>query len=337
VDVVPPLRDFAFSAPLRHPFLKESLLRNAFIAIALLLSFTAIPAAHAQTPAPVPAPHAVTPQTPVPAVAPPTELQKKLQAYIRDLYGFGTDFTITIGEPQPTPISDLLAVNVQVGFSGQSDSTIVYVSKDGKFLMRGELDDLSVDPLASIREAIHVDGFPSKGPADARVTVVEYADYECPVCRQTDTLLRTTLLPKYPQIRLVFKDFPITDLHPWAMSAADAAHCVFVQDPSAFWKFHDSVFDSQDLISPDNAFDKLLDLASQAGLNPDQLKTCMADPATAQYIQAEQSEAQAVEVSSTPTIFVNGRRIVGPNEQLIEQYIQYEQTKKPPTPKSPQK
>jgi protein-disulfide isomerase len=315
--------------------IKESILRKALIAIVVLFSSAAAAAAQSGAPVVPPAPHPASPQAPAPAVAPPTELQKKIEAYLRDLYGFGKDFTLTVGAPQPTPISDLYAFNIDVGFNGQSDSTIIYVSKDGKFLIRGELDDLSLDPLASIRDAIHLEGVPSKGPADARVTLVEYADYECPVCRQLDTLLRTTLLPKYPQIRLVFKDFPITDLHPWAMSAAEAAHCAFTQNPAAFWKFHDSVFDSQDLISPDNAFDKLLDLASQAGLNADQLKTCMADPTTAQFIQTEQAEGQAVEVSSTPTIFVNGRRIVGPNQELIEQYIQFEQAKKPPAPKTP--
>ncbi len=310
-------------------------MRNAFIAMILMLASFAV-AANAQTapPAQAPAAHAAGPQAATPAAAPPTELQKKIQAYLRDLYGFGPDFTITVGAPQPTPISDLSVMNVEVGYNGQSDSTVIYVSKDGKFLIRGELDDMSLDPLAATRDEIHTAGAPSKGPADARVVVVEYADYECPMCRQLDTLMRT-LLPKYPQIRLVYKDFPITDLHPWAMTAALAAHCAFVQKPSAFWTYHDSIFDSQDLISPDNAFDKLQDLASQAGLNPDQLKSCMSDSSAAQYIQAEQAESQGLEVASTPTIFVNGRRIVGPNEQLLEQYIQFELAKKPSAPKAP--
>ncbi|MGB6200999.1 MAG: thioredoxin domain-containing protein [Candidatus Acidiferrales bacterium] len=304
-------------------------MRNTLIAVVLLFLSAATAQSQSQKPAQPPAAaHAASAQGTAPAAAPPTELQKKIEAYIRDLYAFGKDFTVRVSQPQPTPISDLSAYAVQIGFNGQTDSTVVYVSKDGKFLIRGELDDLSVDPLDAIRKSLHTEGAPSKGPSDARVTLVEYADYECPMCHQLDTLLRT-LLPKYPQIRLVYKDFPITDLHPWALSAAEAGHCAFTQNPSAFWKFHDSIFDSQDLISPDNAFDKLLDLASQAGLNSDQMKTCMADPATAQFIHAEQAEAQNLDVNSTPTIFVNGRRIVGPNEQQITQYIDYELAKKP--------
>jgi protein-disulfide isomerase len=302
--------------------------RNALIAIVLVLSSAA--AAAAQTPPPAAPPAS---QAAAPAAAPPTELQKKVEAYLRDLYGFGKDFTITLGAPQPTPISDLSLYNVQVGFNGQTDTTEIYVSKDGKFLIRGELDDMSVDPLDSVRKLIHTEGDPSEGRSDALVTVVEYADYECPSCLQFDTLWRT-LLPKYPQVRYVFKDFPLTDLHPWAMSAAEAAHCVYLQNPSAFWKFHNSIYDAQDLFSPDNAFDKLLDLASQAGANADQLKTCMVDSSTTTFIQVEQTEAQSLDINSTPTIFVNGRRIVGPNQELLEQYIQFELSQKSPPPKS---
>ena len=299
-------------------------MRNVLITIVLVLSGAAT--AVAQSPA-ASQPSSTHPETAHP-VAPMTEMQKKIQSYLRDAYGFGADFTITVGDLQPSAIAELSQVNVTVGFNGQSESTLIYVSKDGKFLIRGgELDDISADPFAAVKKLLHVEGSPSKGPADARVTLVEFADYECPVCRNLDTLLRN-LLPKYPTVRLVYKDFPLTDLHPWALTAAEAGHCAYTQDPAAFWKFHDSVFDSQDLISADNAFDKLVDLASQAGLNPDQLKTCMADPKTADLIQSEQAEGQALEVSSTPTIFINGRTVVGPNEQLIDQYIQFELSEK---------
>jgi len=310
-------------------------LRNALIAIAVLI--IASVSAAAQTPAPSPAPHPTTPQAtapPAPA-APPTELQKKIESYIRDLYAFGTDFTIKVGAPQSTPISDLSAVSIDITYKGQTDSTVVYASKDGKFMIRGQLSDMSVDPLASVRKLIQLEGAPAKGPHDARVVVVEYADYECPVCRELNTLLTTTLLPKYPQVRLVYKDFPLADIHPWSMTATEAAHCAFVQNPSAYWKFHDSIFDNQDLISPTIAFDKLLDLAAHAGLSPDAMRACMADPKTTQFIQAEQAEGQALEIDSTPTVFVNGRRIEGANEQALEQFIDYELAKKPSPPKAP--
>jgi protein-disulfide isomerase len=311
-------------------------LRNALIAIVVLIF---VPGSiTAQTSAPAPAPHSTTaPATAAPAPAtPPTELQKRIESYIREVYAFGKDFNVKVGVPQPTPITDLSAVSIDISYNGQSDSTVVYVSKDGKFmLMHTVLDDLSVDPFAAARKLIQLEGAPTKGPHDARVVLVEYADYECPVCRQLNTLLTTTLLPKYPQIRLVYKDFPLADIHPWSMTATEAAHCAFIQSPSAYWKFHDSIFDNQDLISPTIAFDKLLDLATQAGLNPDAMRACMADPKTTQVIQAEQAEGQALEIDSTPTVFINGRRMEGANEQSLEQFIDYELAKQPSASKIP--
>ena len=86
-------------------------------------------------------------------------------------------------------------------------------------MFRGEIQDLNGDPLADTRQQLHLEGYPSKGPANAKVVLVEFADFECPVCRQLDQGLRE-LLVKYPQVRLVFKDFPIEQIHPWARTAA---------------------------------------------------------------------------------------------------------------------
>jgi len=310
--------------------------RNVFIAAVVTMSVMISAAATVAGQAPAPASHPASASAATPAAsAPMTDFQKRIESYIRDVYAFGKGFTVKVGEPQPTPISDLSSVAIDITYNGQSDSAVVYVSKDGKFmLMHTVLDDLSIDPFASVRKLIQLGDAPAKGPRDARVVVVEYADYECPVCRQLNTLLNTTLLPKYPQIRFVYKDFPLADIHPWSMTATEAAHCAFLQSPAVYWKFHDSIFDSQDLISPTIAFDKLLDLASEAGLNPDAMRACMADPKTAQFIQAEQAEGQALEIESTPTVFVDGRRVEGAREDVLEQFIDYDLAKKPSVAKA---
>lgn len=280
-------------------------------------------------------------QTSTPSPAPPRQnsaaspeviaLQKKIEGFLRRAFAWGPEYKLEIGALNETGISDLYAVNVKVTYSGQSDSTVVYVSKDGRYMVRGELQDMSADPNADIKKAIHIDNAPSKGPANAPVTIVEYADYECPACRQFNSLL-PDILAKNPQVRLVFKEFPLTDIHPWAMTAATAARCVNQLSPATFWKFHDSIFESQDLISPSNAWDKLLDLASQLGINTDSLKACMVDTATTKAIQAEQRENQILQITMTPTIFVNGRRVVGPDDQLVKQFIDYELANRPSRP-----
>src|SRR5581483_8914512 len=133
-------------------------------------------------------------------------------------------------------------------------------------------------------QKLNLQGAASKGPADAKVVLVEFGDLECPVCRQLDYILRA-VLPQYPQVRLVFKDFPLESIHPWAMTAAIAGHCVLNQGSDAFWKFHDTVYDSQDVISPENAFEKLTDIAVQSGASKDSFQACMSDSKPKELVQ----------------------------------------------------
>jgi protein-disulfide isomerase len=153
--------------------------------------------------------------------------------------------------------------------------------------------------------------------------VVEFADFECPVCRQLHEQLRS-LMPKYPQARLVFKDFPLEQIHPWARTGALAGRCAYQQDPQAFWKMYDKLYDNQDLISASNAWDKMVDYAAQAGLKTDTFKSCMTSPEAAAAVDASIANGKLMEVMSTPTLFVNGRRLIGVEPQQLEQMIQYE-------------
>jgi protein-disulfide isomerase len=250
-------------------------------------------------------------------------IAKRIEDYLRKFYAWGPNYQIKIGTLKPSPIGDLYEVPVEVSAEGGSDSAVVYVSKDGHYMVRGEMQDLSADPLAENVRKLNLQGAASKGPADAKVVLVEFGDLECPVCRQLDYILRA-VLPKYPQVRLVFKDFPLESIHPWAMTASATGRCVLQQSSDAFWKYHDAVYDNQDVISPENAYDKLTELAVQAGANADKLKACVADPKTQEQVRQTIAEGKALDVTATPTTFVDGRRLVGPDQPLLEQYIQYD-------------
>jgi protein-disulfide isomerase len=249
-------------------------------------------------------------------------LETRVEKYLRNLYAWGPEYELKVAQPKPSPIADLLEVPITVSKDGQSDTASVYVSKSGKYMFRGELTDMTVDPFAEVAAKLHVGNSPTLGPADAKVTLIEFADFECPACRQLDVILRD-LLPKHPEARLVFKQFPLTEIHPWAMTAALATQCAYQQDPAAFWKMHDGIYDSQDTITADNAWDKLLDLVTQAGLNIDTYKACIADPATAAQINSSIEEGHGLNITATPTTFVNNRRIVGPNAGTLRAYLEY--------------
>jgi len=167
------------------------------------------------------------------------------------------------------------------------------------------------------------EGAPVLGDPKAPITLVEYSDFQCPVCRNLHDALRG-MLSNYPQVKVVFKDFPLETMHPWARTAALAGRCAYQQNAKAFWKVYDSIYDNQDLISANNVYDKVMDFAVQAGLDKDAFKTCLSGPQAAKEVDASVANGNKLEVRSTPTVFVNGRRIVGGDPHGIQQYIDYE-------------
>jgi protein-disulfide isomerase len=270
-----------------------------------------------------------TPKQP-PASSATTPLQKNVEAYLRNLYAFGPEMQLTVSAPRESEVPGLLEMTIDLKDGEHTQTAKFYVSKDGKYLVRGEVSDLSKDPLAEARAHIQMKDAPALGDPKAPVTLVEFSDFQCPVCRSLHDVLRG-MLPNYPQVRVVFKDFPIESLHPWARTAALAGRCAYQQDPKAFWKVYDSIYDQQEIISASNAWSKMTDFAMQAGLNPDGFKACMASPEAAAAVDASRENGQQLEVSSTPTVFVNGRRLVGADQRLLEQYIQYELAQQKPT------
>jgi protein-disulfide isomerase len=286
------------------------------LSVCLILTFSTIP----------PGARAQQAQSATAAAAPaaPSATQKDIEAYLRHLYAFGPDVLLVVGPPKETPVPGLLETNIDLTIGGNKEAVKFYVSKDGKFLFRGELSDMTKDPLAESRAQIQMQDAPSLGDPKAVVTLVEYSDFECPVCRSLHDVLRG-MLPNYAgKVRLVFKDFPIEQLHPWARTAAIAGRCAYQQDPKTFWKMYDLIYDNQEIISAANAWTKMNDYASQSGLDADTFKSCMAGPEAGAAINASRANGQKLDVNSTPTVFVNGRRLVGADPHLLEQYINYE-------------
>lgn len=257
----------------------------------------------------------------------PETAESRVEQYLRNLYAWGPAFDVKVSSSKPSPIPDLLEVSVTVSKGGESDTAVVYISKTGNFMLRGELTDMSADPFADVRSKLHVGTSPSLGPENAKVTLIEFADFECPSCRQLDVILRE-LLPRHPEIRLVFKHYPLTDIHPWAMAAAIATQCALQQSPAAFWKMHDAIFDAQDVINPSNVWEKMKDLANQIGLNAEAYQTCITNPETTSQVMATIEEGHTLRINATPTTFVNNRKVLGPDNSTLEEYISFEELRK---------
>ena len=169
-----------------------------------------------------------------------------------------------------------------------------------------------VDDFGPLRQQVAAIG-PSRGPADAPVTVVEFGDYQCPFCHRLEPTLESVIEQYSHQVRFVFRNFPLTDIHPEAMHAAEAAMCADQQ--GKFWPMHDAIYaDSTPLTDS-----SLRALAKQVGLDSQRFETCVRSEAPDKAIDADQQAGEDLDVEATPTLFIDGRYINGdvPREQLV--------------------
>ena len=146
---------------------------------------------------------------------------------------------------------------------------------------------------------------PVRGQSGAPVTIIEFADYQCPYCKQAESLLRT-LLTRHPQeVRIVFRNLPLTQLHPNATVAAEAALCADRQ--GKFWDMHDAMYNDQSAL----ALDSLKQTAGRLGMNADLFAACLTEASTAQALDLDAKAAQQLGLNSTPYFFINGRPVDG--------------------------
>jgi protein-disulfide isomerase len=256
----------------------------------------------------------------------PSKTQKSVEAFLRNYYALGSEYTITVGTPKPVGASGLSEVAIDVKSPDGSDTVNMFLTADGRYLIRGEVNDLTVNPLAENISKFDLKDAPVLGNPKAPITIVEYGDFECPVCRNFHDAVRG-ILPKYPQAKLIFKDFPIDQIHPWARTGALAGRCAYQQNPQAFWKMYDLIYDNQDLVSAANAYDKMVEFAGQAGLNTDAFKACLSSPQAAAEVNASMENGKLLNVRSTPTVFVNGRPLNGADPHALQQYLDFEVAK----------
>ena len=277
-----------------------------------------IPAA-AQTPA-EPARSALDPAT--------------FEAYVRHLFVWGNQIKVTVGEPQPSALPGFKEYLVTASQGPAAQKERFLVSEDGRHILRGSVFDVNKNPFAPELAKLKTDFQPSMGTPGASVVIVVFSDFQCGFCKEEAKMLRTNLLSAYPKdVRLYFKDFPLAQIHPWARAAAIAGRCVFAQDPAAFWDYHDWVFEHQQEITPENLKDKVLGFAGAKQIDTLQLQRCIDNQSTAPEVDKSLAEGRELNVNSTPTMFVNGRRLVGQISwpqlrQVIDYEIEYQKTAK---------
>jgi protein-disulfide isomerase len=215
---------------------------------------------------------------------------------------------------------------VHLSYKGQTKDEHYFISQDGKNLIKGEVYDTTKNPFQSNLDQVKTDLQPSYGAAGAPVVLVVYGDFQCPVCKVEADTMRKNIPKAFPdKVRVYFKDFPLESIHPWARAASDAGRCVFRQDPLAFWKFHDWIYENQDSVTGENLNSKVMDWAKGAGVDSIQLGRCVEGKAADAEVVKNIQEGRSLGLDSTPTTFINGRKLVGNMEwPMLQQLIQME-------------
>lgn len=275
------------------------------------------------------------PENPPPSAAKKTALEKStLETYVRHLFVWGPQINVQVSDPKPSSLPGFLEVKVHAAAGNAKQEETFYVSNDGQRIVRGNVFDVTQNPFKVDLDKLKTEFQPSFGVPGAPVVLVVFSDFECSYCKEEAKSLRANIPSSYPkQVRVYFKDFPLEQIHPWAKAAAIAGRCVFRQNPAAFWDYHDWIFEHQSEINPENLKAKVLEFAKGKEVDTLQLGRCMDTRATEAEVDKSIAEGRALNVASTPTLFVNGRRLVGqtpwPNlRQIVDYEIEYQKTAK---------
>lgn len=242
------------------------------------------------------------------------EVLHRIQTEIRSRYSVAPQVDISISAPETSDVPGFDKVVVTFSHDAKKTTFDFLISKDRKTLARLEKIDISQDLMSKI----DVKGRPVRGNQDAKVLIVNYDDFQCPYCAKMHASLFPGLLKEYSgKVKFIYKDYPLVEIHPWAMHAAVDANCLADQNGDAYWDFADYVHANRTAIgghSPQEAFDNLDKLATQQGdkyhLDAQKLGACV-KKSDDSAIRASMAEADKLGVDATPTLFINGERISG--------------------------
>ncbi len=231
---------------------------------------------------------------------------------------------VVLGEPIDTgKFEDTNVAGVKKGEVALGRQRVpVLMSNDGKYLILGDLVDSTQNPLLETMNKISLKGVPLKGNKDAKVTIVEYSDFQCPFCKRATEDVLPGILKQYDgKVKLVFKQFPLPN-HPWANPAAIASVCAYNQGNELFWKFHDILFEKQKEITVEKSKEQFKAFAKQIGLDAGKFEACVNSPDTATRVQNELKEGQSIGINSTPTFVVNGMPVPGATPEGLKAAIE---------------
>jgi protein-disulfide isomerase len=256
--------------------------------------------------APATAKSASKPPSAAPATVLPSEAT--VDSFMQQTFGYEADVSWKIASIKPAPVPGLAEVNVVLASQQGQQASRFYVTADGQHAVIGEIIPFGAKPFEAANKTLDkgITG-PSRGPKDALVTIVEFGDLQCPACKAAQPAIEK-LVASEPNARFVFQSFPL-EMHNWAAKGAAYADCVAKASNDAFWKFIGTVYAGQQDITAENVDEKLTTIATDSGVKGPEIAACAATPAAKADVDASLALGKEVNVTGTPTLFINGRAI----------------------------
>jgi len=211
-------------------------------------------------------------------------------------------------------IGELYQLSVRVSSGNASQIVPAYASGDGELFFPDFIntsrrrESRSQPQSAEIDMQGMVDDDPASGSRDAKVIIVEFSDFQCPFCAKAAPVVKKLRESYGDEILLVYRDFPLSSIHPLAEKAAEAAQCAYEQ--KAFWSYHDLLFERQEEWSAAGV-GKFKEYARELGLDGESFDTCLDSGRYAAEVAKDLQEGQHFGVTGTPTFFINGRKLEG--------------------------
>jgi protein-disulfide isomerase len=249
----------------------------------------------------------------------PTDLSQRIERQLRASYNIPESVKVIISAPHASEFPNYDALTVTFDGESKKQTFDFLISKDQKTLIRLMKMDLSKDPYAENMKKIDVKGRPVRGNPNAKVVVVNYDDFQCPFCSRAHQTLFPELLKEYgDRVAFIYKDFPLVEIHPWAIHAAIDANCLAEQSNDAYWDFADYMHNNQQVVNSekgrDNQFAALDRIttteAGKFNVDTGKLQACM-KAQKQDVVTASVKEGESLGIDGTPTMFINGRMVNG--------------------------
>ena len=244
---------------------------------------------------------------------------KAIERQVRSYYKLPPDVQVTIGPIHPSEFNNYDAVKLTFNKGTRKDEYDFLLSKDNKTLVKMTKLDLTKDPNAEIMKKMDVTNRPTRGNKQAKVVVVNYDDFQCPFCSRMHQTLFPQIYKEYgDKVLFIYKDYPLAEIHPWAIRAAVNANCLAAKNNDAYWDYADYLHANQQTVSGQQGHDAqnaFLDRAAvlqgaQHNLDPVKLVACIKGQDDS-AVKASMKEGDTVGVNATPTLFVNGEEMDG--------------------------